>query len=345
MLIKKKRIPIKHLILIGFLPSFVKKVIYRLKGYRIGSNVSIGLGSVIIGVNVEIRDNSSIGFFSIINTNKLKIDRFVKIGSFVYIDVVEFEIGEDSKIREYVYVGGLVAPESKLKLGKRCSILQYSFLNPTKSIIFGDDCGVGGCCKLFTHGSFLSILEGFPVTFAPIIVGDNVWIAWDVLILPGVTIGNDVVIGAGSLVKRNISSNSLAIGNPAKVKVTKFPFSNSETKRKRLLIGILNEFIDYLSSNRIKTEKQGNENNKLIFIISNKYQLIYCEYYSIHLKFLHNKNILVIFDSVNIENIYNNNEIEMIISIQKKERIGTSVIGEEFCRFISRYGIRCNRLD
>jgi hypothetical protein len=49
MLIKKSRIPIKQLILYGFLPSFLKKLIYRLKGYKIGKNVSLSLGSVIIG--------------------------------------------------------------------------------------------------------------------------------------------------------------------------------------------------------------------------------------------------------------------------------------------------------
>ena len=70
MLIKKNKIPLKQLILIGLFPSFIKIIIYKLIGYRIGKNVSIGLGSVIIGKDVEIKDNSKIGFFTIIRCKK-----------------------------------------------------------------------------------------------------------------------------------------------------------------------------------------------------------------------------------------------------------------------------------
>lgn len=51
----------------------------------------------------------------------------------------------------------------------------------------------------------------------PITIGDNVWIGAHVAILPGVSIGDNTVIGAGSIVNRNIPSNVLAAGNPCKV--------------------------------------------------------------------------------------------------------------------------------
>lgn len=51
----------------------------------------------------------------------------------------------------------------------------------------------------------------------PVTVGHNVWIGGSVTILPGVTIGDNVVIGAGSVVTRDIPSNSVAVGNPARV--------------------------------------------------------------------------------------------------------------------------------
>lgn len=50
-----------------------------------------------------------------------------------------------------------------------------------------------------------------------ITVGDDVWIGGSVSILPGVTIGSNVVIGAGSVVIKDIPSNSIAVGNPCKV--------------------------------------------------------------------------------------------------------------------------------
>lgn len=55
-------------------------------------------------------------------------------------------------------------------------------------------------------------------TFAkPVIIEDNVWIGGGAIILPGVTIGKNSVIGAGSVVNKSIPANCVAVGNPCKV--------------------------------------------------------------------------------------------------------------------------------
>lgn len=51
----------------------------------------------------------------------------------------------------------------------------------------------------------------------PVIIGNNVWIGSNAVILPGVTIGNDSVIGAGSVVTHDIPENVVALGNPCRV--------------------------------------------------------------------------------------------------------------------------------
>ena len=51
----------------------------------------------------------------------------------------------------------------------------------------------------------------------PITVGNNVWIGACVQVMPGVTIGDHVVIGGGSVVVKDIPSNSVAVGNPCHV--------------------------------------------------------------------------------------------------------------------------------
>lgn len=51
----------------------------------------------------------------------------------------------------------------------------------------------------------------------PIKVGNNIWIGGNVVVLLGVTIGDNVTIGAGSVVNKDIESNSIAVGNPCKV--------------------------------------------------------------------------------------------------------------------------------
>lgn len=51
----------------------------------------------------------------------------------------------------------------------------------------------------------------------PITLGDNVWVGGNASILMGVTIGNNAVIGAGSVVTHDIPDNAVAMGNPARV--------------------------------------------------------------------------------------------------------------------------------
>ncbi len=51
----------------------------------------------------------------------------------------------------------------------------------------------------------------------PVRIGDNVWIGGSVTIVPGVTIGNNVVIGAGSVVTRDVEDNVVIAGNPARI--------------------------------------------------------------------------------------------------------------------------------
>ena len=51
----------------------------------------------------------------------------------------------------------------------------------------------------------------------PITIGNNVWIGGHVVLLPGVSIGDNTTIGAGSVVTKNIPANVLAVGNPCRV--------------------------------------------------------------------------------------------------------------------------------
>ncbi|MDZ4111505.1 MAG: sugar O-acetyltransferase [Brevundimonas sp.] len=52
----------------------------------------------------------------------------------------------------------------------------------------------------------------------PIVIGFNVWIGGGALILPGVTIGDDAIVGAGAVVTRDIPAGATAVGNPARVR-------------------------------------------------------------------------------------------------------------------------------
>jgi len=343
MLIKKERIPIKQIALTGLLPSFLKKIFYRLKGYKIGTNVSIGLGSVIIGKNVHINDNTKIGFLSVIRANEINIERFVRIGSMVYIDTEKVFIDDDACINENVIIAGIKFPDSLLHLGKRTVIMEYSFINPTKPIEIGDDSGIGGHCLLFTHGSWLSQLDGYPVTFAPITIGKNVWLPWRVFIMPGVTIGDNVVIGANSLVTKSVPCNCLIAGSPAKIISDNYPSPITEERRIGIFDNIISNFNEYLAYNGFTTEQKVNHDGFVINVSKRNIasSLIYSKTGNTNEPC--NKDSVIIFDNANANSSYRN--YKMIVNLRNKTRIGTSLIGEEFVSYLSRYGLRFERLD
>ncbi len=51
----------------------------------------------------------------------------------------------------------------------------------------------------------------------PIVIGDNVWLGGGVIVLPGVTIGANTVVGAGAVVVRDLPADVFAVGNPARI--------------------------------------------------------------------------------------------------------------------------------
>lgn len=86
-------------------------------------------------------------------------------------------------------------------------------------VTFGDNVFIAPGCGFYTAGHPLDVEsrnEGLEYAY-PITVGNNVWIGAHVAVLPGVTIGDNAVIGAGSIVTKDIPANSVAVGNPCRV--------------------------------------------------------------------------------------------------------------------------------
>lgn len=71
--------------------------------------------------------------------------------------------------------------------------------------------------RLLSNWSYDNPHAFFNTYALPVSIEDNVWIGGGVIILPGVTIGKNSVIGAGSVVNKSIPPNSLAVGNPCKI--------------------------------------------------------------------------------------------------------------------------------
>lgn len=86
-------------------------------------------------------------------------------------------------------------------------------------VTFGDNVFVAPNCGFYTAGHPLDVEQrNKGLEYArPITIGNNVWIGTQVCVLPGVSIGDNCVIGAGSVVNRDIPAGMLAVGNPCRV--------------------------------------------------------------------------------------------------------------------------------
>ena len=109
--------------------------------------------------------------------------------------------------------------------GKQISIGKRFFANFNFTILdeahvtIGDDCFVGPNVSIYTacHSTDPVERNTRQEWAMPVTIGNNVWIGGSVTILPGVSIGDNVSIGAGSVVVNDIPSNTIAVGNPCKV--------------------------------------------------------------------------------------------------------------------------------
>lgn len=85
-------------------------------------------------------------------------------------------------------------------------------------IVIGDDVQIGPAVQIYTaqHPIDPATRRSGLETAHPVTIGDNVWIGGAAVICPGVAIGADAVIGAGSVVTRDVASGAVVGGNPAR---------------------------------------------------------------------------------------------------------------------------------
>ncbi len=155
--------------------------LYRIN--EIGKKISIGKGlSVHNPSKISIGDNVHIGRMarlSCFGHGKIQIEEYCYICDFfTALSADTLTIKKNTLIASYVAI-----------------IAENHGMNPEAGVRYGNQ----------------------PLIGKPIIIGENCWIGEKVMILAGVTIGDWVIIGAGSVVSKSIPSYSIAVGNPARV--------------------------------------------------------------------------------------------------------------------------------
>ncbi|MBN9214993.1 MAG: acetyltransferase [Microbacterium sp. SCN 70-200] len=115
-------------------------------------------------------------------------------------------------------------PPLNLDYGVGLTIGDRTFINKDFLIVgggyvtIGVDCLIGPRCSIYTphHAEGVDRRRAGWERARPVTIGDNVWLGGSVTITPGVTIGDDAIIGAGSVVTRDIPARVVAAGNPCR---------------------------------------------------------------------------------------------------------------------------------
>jgi len=128
---------------------------------------------------------------------------------------------EEGKLTKYNW---LVQHKDKLKLGYKTDIGAFTYINAKNGVIIEDYVQIGSHCSIYSV-STIDNKEG------EVILKKNCRIGSHSVIMPGVTVGENSIIGAFSFVNKDIPENVVAVGVPAKV-VKKI----EELKQKRLYI-------------------------------------------------------------------------------------------------------------
>lgn len=106
-----------------------------------------------------------------------------------------------------------------VKIGIDCAIATRNFGSEPYLVEIGNHVQITNGTKFFTHGGGWVFRHQYPNIdyFGKVLIKDNVYIGNNTMIMPGVTIGNDVIIGAGSVVTKSIPDGKIAAGNPARI--------------------------------------------------------------------------------------------------------------------------------
>jgi acetyltransferase-like isoleucine patch superfamily enzyme len=104
-----------------------------------------------------------------------------------------------------------------IRLGARVFINSGCRFQDQGGISIGDDCLIGHNAVIATLQHGMQPSRRADLIPSPVVIGRNVWLGANVTVLPGVTIGDDSVIGAGSVVTKDIPAGVIAVGSPARV--------------------------------------------------------------------------------------------------------------------------------
>ena len=121
--------------------------------------------------------------------------------------------------------GSLIEPPFYCAYGQNIHIGDHVYMNVSCTILdcnqvrIGNHVMIGPAVQIYTAAHLLQAeprIQGWEVA-KPVVIEDNVWLGGGAILLPGVRIGRNAVVGAGAVVTRDVPADTVVVGNPARV--------------------------------------------------------------------------------------------------------------------------------
>ncbi len=177
--------------------SLIKCTIFKLLGARVGKKVFFGPGSMLLSTDFS----------------KVDIGGGVFIAPGALLKVNSLFIGKDSHIGyECLLVGEC------LKIGKRCNISNRAFIECSyEAVTLEDDVTISASVMISSHDGAYSQTGKGEMKIGPVTIKKRAFIGNRAVILPGLTIGEGTIVGAGAVVTRDVDAGAVVAGVPAKI--------------------------------------------------------------------------------------------------------------------------------
>lgn len=139
----------------------------------------------------------------------------------VYKNILDFA-GDDFEIGSgVIFINNHNNKEAEIKIGNDVRIRDNVYIDYSGGIEIGNKVVISISSKIFTHDHNISSKNKYwqdqGAEFSKLKIGNDIWIGANAIILPSVTrIGNGAIIGAGSVVTKNVDDYTIVAGNPAK---------------------------------------------------------------------------------------------------------------------------------
>jgi acetyltransferase-like isoleucine patch superfamily enzyme len=149
--------------------------------------------------------------------NKIKFHKFQSISlssELVIANKSTFYLGRNVQLSKFCSI--FIARNASVKIGRRVYFNQRCMISSQESITIGDNCLFGPDVKIYDNNHVfeagVGVVHGKHKCY-PVAIGNNCWVASNVVILAGTTIGDNCVIGAGVILSGTIPNNSVVKPN------------------------------------------------------------------------------------------------------------------------------------